>query len=156
MSSFAVKFDEDFSKRVHLFVKKYPNLTDKTVRSAAVFANKRITKDTPADTGRAKRSWNIRKIRNAIYMIINSVSPYPAYLEEGTGRFGPKNRDIKPKKGKYLRFPIIKGNTIVKWVTTPSVKGIKPVRMIGKNIPLTLKKLQLEFKKNIRIAWNKI
>ncbi|MDU5945458.1 MAG: tartrate dehydratase [Paenibacillus macerans] len=44
------------------------------------------------------------------------------YLETGTGLYGPKKREIKPKHKKALRFPVGGGQ----YVIARSVKGMKP------------------------------
>ena len=55
----------------------------------------------------------------------------------------------------FLQFPIIKGNTIKGWVRIGSVRGIKPFRMIGKNIKAINIRLIAKMKTAFKKDWNK-
>lgn len=82
---------------------------------------------------------------------VQAREPYSAYVEIGTGIYGPKARPITPKKGKFLVFQTKDGKTIF----AKSVKGRKAtpylapaafntgteqVEQIGKQIKKWMKK----------------
>jgi len=91
--------------------------------------------NTPVDTGRARGSWFMSSY-DIDKVTIKSSAKYMSFLDKGTGIYGPKRRQITPKKGKYLVFKY-KGNTVF----AQSVKGIKPHKIIDKSIEKTEKRI---------------
>ena len=82
---------------------------------------------------------------NKFKWFIENKTPYAVAVEEGVKPFGPKSK-------KFLRFPIIRGNTIIRWVTTKRVKGFKGRKMVEKNLPGIRKDLIKNIIKGIRKA----
>lgn len=134
MLAVAYGFDAKDFKAVQQFVKAFPNAISEAMRDSATIAMQKIIARTPVDTGDARRSFGMPvKVNNLTYAIISSVGNgknYTPFLELGTGIYGSKRRPITAKDGKWLIFPIVKKNTIKRWVRTKSVKGMKPNYMI--------------------------
>jgi hypothetical protein len=61
----------------------------------------------PVDTGTLRASLTMEHITvgGAPAVRIGSSLPYAIYRHEGTGIYGPKGAPIRPKSGKYLRWP---------------------------------------------------
>ncbi|GAC41261.1 hypothetical protein [Paenibacillus popilliae] len=67
------------------------------------------------------------------------------YLETGTGLYGPKRREIRPKHKKALRFPVGGGQ----YVVARSVKGMKPRPIIKPTVQRHIGTLR----KAVRDVW---
>lgn len=116
----------------------------------------------------------------ATYQVVSAIPPgkqYVPYLEFGTGLFGPKKRRITSKRpGGWLAFQILRGNTpqvlfpkrkgkMTKGylkgedkstvIFAKSVKGIKPVGMVKKNIPIITQRMIREFKVAMGRKWGR-
>lgn len=91
---------------------------------------------------------------------------YAAYLEFGTGIYGPKGRPIVPVRAKALRFPaagagVRLSDNLTKaqqragggWQFRRSVRGIRPVRYMENAVKDTAAGLQLA--PAITTVWNK-
>jgi len=114
-------------------IKKFPNEVEAALKKTVSRGKNQITKDTPKVTGRLRSGWKSIKKSKFVWWIENKI-PYVVPVEEGVKPFGPK-------KKKFLVFPIIKGNTIVRWVKTKKVQGFKGRKMVEKNLPKIRKAL---------------
>lgn len=109
-------------------------------RKAATFAVARQTGKIMEGDARQRASWEDRtghtrqgiqggadvrqsgkEDRMAVVYLAHTMRS-GGYLETGTGLYGPKRREIKPKNKKALRFPVGGGQ----YVVARSVKGMKP------------------------------
>lgn len=83
---------------------------------------------------------------------VGTKIPYAAYVEFGTGLYGPRRKLIRPRRAKVLRF-WTKGGQIV---FVRYVRGMKPRRMFAKGLkaeqPLANKRLDRHVKMNIERA----
>lgn len=103
----------------------------------------------PKDTGRLKQSMalEMRFAMNKVVARVGSNLEYALYIHEGTANKG--TGFIYPKKGKFLKFPIVnnsgKGNRRYKAGATAQyayakrVRGIKPTPFLLNAIPAALK-----------------
>ena len=123
-------------------IKKFPKEVEAAVRKTVSRAKLDIKKDTPKVTGLLRSGWKSKKISPFKWFIQNKIA-YVVPVEFGVKPFGPKSK-------KFLKFPIIKGNTIVRWVTTKKVKGFKGRKMVTKNLPLIRKAMIKNIVKAIR------
>jgi hypothetical protein len=139
---------------IRKFARKFPGVLDEQISSGVNVGLQKIKRDTPVKTGKARRSI-IKKKKDALQYVITGSrgkgSKYLTFLEYGTGIYGPKKKPITPKTSTYLHFPIIKGNRIVRFVKTKSVKGFPPFKMFRNNMDaikeVTMKKIKNKIKK---------
>lgn len=119
--------------------KEFQKLVDKTKRvverslklvAAAGLAN--VVKETPRDTGTARRGWHVVTVSRFILKLVNRTK-YLGFHVTGTGIFGPKGRPIVPRKARVLHF-IAKDGTEV---FARSVKGIPPNPFVDDAIAAT-------------------
>ncbi len=143
----AVGLNVKFSKKPKLLkklIRKFPNQVEGALTKSVSRAKNTIASDTPNVTGRLQSGWKSIKKSRFVWWIQNKI-PYAVAVEDGVKPFGPKTK-------KFLRFPIIKGNTIVRWVTTKKVKGFKGRKMVEKNLPGIQSALRKNIIKAIRKA----
>jgi hypothetical protein len=84
------------------------------------------------DTGRLRSSVTTVLVwRNGqLAVLVGTNVRYARWVHDGTGRYGPRHRDIRPVRAKYLRFRGRRGIVYVK-----SVKGMKPNRFLLDALP---------------------
>ncbi len=78
----------------------------------------------PVDSGHLRRSIQIsiaKRVGNVLQGSVYTNTKYAGWQEAGTGIYGPEKRPITPKTKPNLRFKV-NG----RWVTTKSVRGVKP------------------------------
>lgn len=156
--SFKVTYNPHQAKIVDRFIKAYPELVTKAVRQTTDFAKKSIIEKTPVKTGAARASWIIEEQGPFTYAIISAVGrgrKYTPFLETGTGIWREGGSPITPKHGEFLVFPIIVGNTIVRWVKKRSVNGMAGHFMIARTKKPATEKLVNLLQRAIRSAWGK-
>ena len=150
-----VKPDFNIAKWMGQLVSKYPSTVENDLKITAAKTKQKLIKATPKKTGRTSQLWEIKRKSATIYDITNK-DKVAVFLEEGTGIHGPKKRQITAKKaGGFLHFPIIQGNTIVGWVRTKSVAGIKAVHMVKDTIPFTQNFLTKRLEASIKKLWER-
>ena len=154
-----VTYNKHQSKLVDSFIKAYPELVEKSVRIATDFGKRMIIMFTPVKTGAARASWTIEDTPLPFsYAIVSTIGRGAAYtpaLETGTGIWSEGGQPITPKKGDWLVFPIIEGNTIVRWVKTKSVNGMMGHFMVARSVKPTTERLSKGLMKRIREQWGK-
>lgn len=64
--------------------------------------------------------------------------PYAIYQHEGTGRYGPKKKDIRPTKGKFLMW---KDPDTGQLVRARKVKGTPPKKFLSRAIDFALDRM---------------
>lgn len=93
--------------------------------AASLVVERRAKELVPVDMGKLRQ--NITALRKTsgegaqIETAVQARMPYAAYIEIGTGIYGPRGMPITPKKGKYLVFQTKDGKTVF----AKSVKGMK-------------------------------
>lgn len=129
MLAVAYGFDKKQFNDIKNIVKAFPNAIDSGLRDAVAIGLQKVVRRTPVDIGEARRSWGSgQKISNLTYAIISNVGNgknYTPFLEFGTGIYGSRKRVIKPPSGRTWRFPLVKKNTIVKWISVGSKEGTR-------------------------------
>lgn len=153
-----IKFNKLDKHKLINFSSKFPKVMDGILAKTSSSAKIVIIRNTPVKTGLARRAWVVVKQATHKYVIEASQGAGAAYmnfLDKGTGLFGPKRRRIKPKRAKQLTFPIIVGNTVSRWVSVASTKGMKPKKIIANSIEGIGKKFKSISSKDIRAIWDK-
>ena len=148
MLDLSIKTEGNFEKNFKKFAQRHPELIDQALRVGSVRGLKLVIKRTPNRSSTLALGWKREKIANFIYSLFNQV-PYAAHVEKGTKAHGPK-------KAKFLHFPIIRGNTIIRWVKTKRVKGIKARKMVGANTRNIANIIRKNFKTNLFKIWRAI
>jgi len=148
-----LKIDSDLNlnKYIRSVEKNFPGVISTEIKTTSIYANRLIVKSTPVKTGNLRSKW-VRKSRGLSAKISNSTK-YAKFLETGTGLFGPKKRKIKPKKGKYLFIPKVKGNTLIGGSLVREVSGVRKIGMISTNIKKITRHLTKGLQKSIRKLW---
>lgn len=77
------------------------------------------------DSGRGRASITTRMLRRGDVPVarIGTNVGYMRFIHDGTGRYGPRRRDITPRRGKVL---VWKSRKTGKLIFAKSVKGIRP------------------------------
>jgi hypothetical protein len=70
---------------------------------------------------------------------------YPLFIGEGTGIYGPNRKAILAKAKKNVRVPLMRYQYNGRWVSSHSVRGIRPRRMLEKGYEKALPELFLMF-----------
>ena len=143
---------------IESFISQFPVLTDRAVQFAAAAGKGSMMRST-GGIGVVAKEFVSEQVNQGTYRVYNPTMSKDGkwnivtLLDQGTGVYGPAGRPITPTTKKYLHFPIIEGNSIVGWVMTKSVKGIRAFKMIEKAIPVVNKALANNFKKYIVQTW---
>lgn len=129
MLAVAYGFDKKQYDSIQEMIKSFPHAIEMGLRDATAIGRQKVVKRTPIDTGEARKSWSpAQRINSETYAITSSVGNgqnYTPFLELGTGIYGSRKRAIKPPSGRTWRFPIVKKNTIVRWVSVGSKEGTR-------------------------------
>ena len=153
-----VSYDKKAIKSVDKFIAAFPKEVNLAVRKATDYGKRMIINFTPVKTGAARTSWTVRQLGPFSYSIESTIgagAKYTPMLETGTGVFGPSGTPITPKTGEWLVFPIIEGNTIIRWVKTKSVQGQKANHMVERTRKPTITRLTRLLKVEIGKLWSK-
>ena len=145
--------------KASILAKLFPDALEFAVRQVADWSKKNIIKLTPIQYGGARSSWVSNHLAPFLYSVESSVgkgAKHTKYLEEGTGLWGKYGTRVVPKNGKYLIFPIIKGNTIVAWVKTTSTKGQKGNFMVARTQRDAKPKLAEAIKRQVIQKWGNL
>ncbi len=101
------------------------NATSRAINKSLVVMQSTAKQRVPVDSGRLRGSILINPAKhsagNVLQGSVYTNVRYAGWQEAGTGIYGPLKREITPKTKPYLRF---KGGG--RWVTTRSVKGVRP------------------------------
>lgn len=91
-----------------------------------------LQRNSPVDEGKMQGSWLISGAVSGLGGKLVSSAAYTAYVNDGTGIYGPRGRKIYPKTKKALAFTY-KGKKVV----VPWVRGQKPKKFVEKSITQT-------------------
>lgn len=101
MNDFGCTVDYSGMQEMLDFINEYPSRVQSTVQRTARTALQWIARDTPVKTGAAARSWEVQDFANEegfygcqVSSITGSGAKYTPFLEEGTGIYGPFQREI--------------------------------------------------------------
>ncbi len=100
------------------------NATSKAINKSLVVMQGTAKQRAPWDTGHLAGSIHIsvaKRVGNVLQGSVYTNTKYAGWQEAGTGIYGPEKRPITPKTKPNLRFKV-NG----RWVTTKSVRGVKP------------------------------
>lgn len=157
--TFQVSYNKHLVKIVDRFAKAYPELIEKAVRQTTDWAKRKIIELTPVKTGAARASFTVEQNPEPFsYSVVSTIgrgAKYTPMLERGTGLWGESGQPITPKKGEWLVFPIIEGNTIVRWVKTKSVRGMMGHFMVARTRRDAGPYLTKKLRKLIQAEWGK-
>ncbi|MFA6198645.1 MAG: hypothetical protein WC734_05885 [Patescibacteria group bacterium] len=123
---------------------------DKETRLTTGYAKRLIIRSTARGrTGLTQGMWKTEKITEGVYRIYN-LFKHVAFLEYGTGIYGPFKRWIRPKTAMFLHFPIWSANTITGWVRTLKVAGMPKQPMIAPNKDKIINDLRIRISNAIK------
>lgn len=94
-------------------------------------AKRRLSKHVDTGRGRASITTQMKRRGEAPVARIGTNVGYMRLLHDGTGRYGPRRRDIRPVRAKVLAW---KSRKTGKYVFARSVRGIKPVRFLTRGM----------------------
>ncbi|MDP9367573.1 MAG: HK97 gp10 family phage protein [Chloroflexota bacterium] len=100
------------------------NATSRAINKSLVVMQSTAKQRVPVDSGRLRGSIQIdiaKRHGNVLQGSVYTNVQYAGWQEAGTGIYGPLKREITPKTKPYLKFKV--GG---RWVTTRSVKGVRP------------------------------
>lgn len=154
----SVTVDKKVLHRMQNFIKVFPDKIEKSVKRATDYAHKEILKNTPVKTGALRSSFIKESIGRFSYNVTSKIGrgkDYAIFVEKGTGLYKETPSYIFPKRAKFLVFPIIKGNTITKWIKTKFTRGMPGKFMVHRAVLPTIKKLNDLIKTEIYKMWGK-
>ena len=99
---------------------------DLTVR--AIRVQTRARELCPVDTGRLRSSitWRIDRRGGVPIAVIGTNVSYARYVHDGTGIYGPRNREIVAAPGRVFRFVARDGAVVF----TRRIRGVRPRRFL--------------------------
>lgn len=171
MISFQVRIDKKVSKVLEGMRGQMPQVLDNSVSETATFGKGLIIRSSPPGKGgtSVRNNWTSNKVSEFTYRIWNRLK-HAAFLETGTGIFGPRHRRIYAaevtKTGGPFHWLIygarnavgrsIKRNTVMGEVFAMSTMGMPAQPMIEPNTEKIQKDLNNRIRRSIRHMWENL
>jgi hypothetical protein len=149
MNDFSVEIDDSKMEGMKSFMLEYPRRIQRAMRRTANTGKEWIVRDTPFQFGAAARSWEVNEVEEYWSFVIASITgagaKYTPYLEEGTGIYGPLQKEIIAAEVTKSGGPFFwvsmgksrgKGKGKIMYYTfSKKSKGMPGAHMVGRNIP---------------------